>query len=275
LAALLLAPVLPAWADDFYSSRLSGGRIAFQAGKAAEAATLLRIACFGLLDYPPTLSEGLAWLALAQTKDGQTAEADVTLSRFVQVEKRFAVYPSVALPPAVRIDFEGLLVRRLPQGVLLSIPTLASLVEPEEKKIGTLPPAEREKALQAKAAAEPKNAAWPLMLARLQAERKRPEEAAPPAAAPTAVPVAPPPPDREEAKVQLENAILAKEWKRAAEHAAGLSPFRDGEELQMFYAAVAMYETGNADEARVLMRRAYPRITRSGFVEYYAAKLLR
>jgi hypothetical protein len=168
-----------------------------------------------------------------------------------------------------------LLVRRLPQGVLLSIPTLASLVEPEEKRIGRLSPAEREKALQAKAAAEPKNAAWPLMLARLQAERKRPKEDAPRAAAPTAVPTAAAPPEREAVKVQLEKAVLAKEWKHAAERAAGLSPFRDGEEPQMFYAAVAMYETGNADEARVLMRRAYPLITRSAFVEYYAAKLLR
>jgi tetratricopeptide (TPR) repeat protein len=245
LAVLLLAPALPAWADDFYSSRLIEGRIAFQAGKAAEAATLLRIACFGLLDHPPALSEGLAWLALAQTKDGRTAEADATLSRFLEVEKRFAAYPSVTLPLAVRTDFEGLLVRRLPQGVLLSIPTLASLVEPEEKKI-----------------------------ARLRLERKRSKEAALPEPVPTAVPAAPPPPDREEAKVQLEKAILAKEWKHAAERAAELSPFRDGEEQQMFYAAVAMYETGNTDEARILMRRAYPRVTRSAFVEYYAAKLL-
>ncbi len=176
LAATLALPARGT--DEFYMARLQEGRIAYQSGNAAEAVDHLRIACFGLMDRPPLLSESLVWLALAQSKAGKTAELDLTVRRFLQVEKRFAAYPQASVPAADRKDFEGLLARLLPPEVLLSTPSLALLVESEEQKLAKLSPQEREKALEAKASAAPTDVTWPLMLARLSAEKKDPKSAA-------------------------------------------------------------------------------------------------
>lgn len=165
-AAALLAPAAGA-ADDFYVSRLQEGRVALQTGRTAEAADLLRIACFGLLDNPPLLSEGIVWLGLAQERQGRTADVDATLRRFLEAEKRFGGYDRIVLPADARKEFDGILSRRLPQEVLLSMPSLVRLVETEEQKLARMPPAERARALAAKAKAEPENARWPLEQARL------------------------------------------------------------------------------------------------------------
>lgn len=165
-ASALVSPAAGA-ADDFYVSRLQEGRVAFQTGRTAEAADLLRIACFGLLDNPPLLSEGIVWLGLAQERQGRTADVDATLRRFLEAEKRFGGYDRIVLPADVRKEFDGVLSRRLPQEVLLSMPSLVRLVETEEQKLAKMPPAERARALAAKAKAEPENARWPLEQARL------------------------------------------------------------------------------------------------------------
>lgn len=165
-AAALLAPAAGA-ADDFYVSRLQEGRVALQTGRTAEAADLLRIACFGLLDNPPLLSEGIVWLGLAQERQGRTADVDATLRRFLEAEKRFGGYDRIVLPADARKEFDGILSRRLPQEVLLSMPSLVRLVETEEQKLARMPPAERARALAAKAKAEPANARWPLEQGRL------------------------------------------------------------------------------------------------------------
>jgi tetratricopeptide (TPR) repeat protein len=165
-ASALLAPAAGA-ADDFYVSRLQEGRVAFQTGRTAEAADLLRIACFGLMDNPPLYSEGIVWLGLAQERQGRTADVDATLRRFLEAEKRFGGYNRIVLPADVRKEFDGVLVRRLPQEVLLSLPSLVRLVETEEQKLAKMPPAERARALAAKAKTEPGNVKWPLEQARL------------------------------------------------------------------------------------------------------------
>ncbi|HUM01884.1 MAG TPA: hypothetical protein VL084_06335 [Thermoanaerobaculia bacterium] len=152
-------------------ARLQAGERACQAKKWVEAIDQLRIACFGLLDQPLYLSEGLAVLALAQNGAGKTAAVDTTLGRFLEVEQRFAVWAKVPLQRDVRADFETLLTKRVRPEVLLTVPTLSGLVETEEQRIAKLPPKERLKALEAKAAAEPRNLVWPLELARAATER--------------------------------------------------------------------------------------------------------
>ena len=57
VVAALAGPAFAA--DDFYGARLQEGRIALQTGSASEAADLLRIGCFGLMDQPELLTEGL------------------------------------------------------------------------------------------------------------------------------------------------------------------------------------------------------------------------
>lgn len=127
--------------DDFYQARLQEGRIAFQTGRPAEAVDQLRVACFGLMDNPPLYSEAIVWLGLAQDRLGRVAEVDATLRRFLEAEKRFGGYARVVLPAESHMEFDGLLSRRLPPGVLLSTPALSRLVETEEQRISKRPPA--------------------------------------------------------------------------------------------------------------------------------------
>ena len=175
VAALLLAVAAPLGAampaDDFYQARLQEGRLTLQTGRTAEAADLLRLAGFGLMDSPPLYTESLVFLGIAQERLGRGADVDATLRRFLEAEKRFGGYGRIALPEEARREFDALLLRRLPSAVLLSVPGLARLVETEEQKVAKLPPAEREPVLLAKAKAEPSNPAWPIGLSRLALEK--------------------------------------------------------------------------------------------------------
>lgn len=248
IAALLLVAAT-AWpagraaaADDFYQMRLEEGRIAFQTGSGAEAVNLLRIACFGLMDQPKLLSEGLAWLALAQQKLDRGADVDATLRRFLEVEKRFGVWAKASLPADTRKELERTLLQRVPPEALRAVPSLAPLVEPGGAPVAppVVPPV------------------------------------APPAVtvAPATAPAATPD-DREARKARLEAACMTRDWKTVVSEAKALTPFRDGEEPSMFYAAVGLYETGDAAAARPLMERAKPRIAATPFVAYYMEKVLR
>ena len=86
--------------------------------------------------------------------------------------------------------------------------------------------------------------------------------------------VAADPQDRELRKALLEAASLTKDWTTAATQVGLISPFQAGEEAWMFYAAVALHETGSGDEARKLAERALPRLDRSAFVDFYARRIL-
>lgn len=80
--------------------------------------------------------------------------------------------------------------------------------------------------------------------------------------------------DRELRRTILEVSYFTKDWSLAAAQVAYLEPFVDGEEAQMFYAAVALFETGRVEEARTLLRRARPRINSNPFVDYYTKRIL-
>lgn len=72
----------------------------------------------------------------------------------------------------------------------------------------------------------------------------------------------------------LEAAVLTRDWKTAGAQFAASQPYVTGEELYMFYAAVALHENGRRDEARPLMERARPRMVSSPMVDYYLEAIL-
>jgi hypothetical protein len=162
----MMSSVGAARGEEFYETRLRAGEAAYAEKKLPDAIDNLRIASFGLLENPPMEAEALAYLALAQTAAGRKADADTTLGRFLEVERRFAPYKKLKLDPAVGAEFQALLLRRVAQATLLAYPSLAGLVETEEQKIGKLPPRERVKAYESAAKREPANPRWPLALAR-------------------------------------------------------------------------------------------------------------
>lgn len=165
VAAFMMTSVGRARGEEFYETRLRAGEAAYQEKRLPDAIDNLRIAAFGLLEKPAMEIEALAYLALAQTAAGRAVDADTTLGRFLEVERRFAPYAQTKLEPAIRTEFQTLLLRRVAQATLLAYPGLAGLVETEEQKIAKLAPRERVRAYEAAAKREPKNPRWALALA--------------------------------------------------------------------------------------------------------------
>jgi hypothetical protein len=121
---LLAGP--PARADEFADARLASGIEAYRAKRYTEASDQLRIACFGLLDQPVLLAEGLVRLALAQEAAGRRADVEKTLGRFLDVERRFGTYSKSRLDTATRADFGALLRARVPADAIAAIPSLSA-----------------------------------------------------------------------------------------------------------------------------------------------------
>lgn len=86
--------------------------------------------------------------------------------------------------------------------------------------------------------------------------------------------VASDPKNRDARKALLEAAALVKDWDTCNAQTAALEPFADGEEVSMFYAAVALHETGSIVSARALVKRARPFLVPSRFVDWYTKEVL-
>ena len=158
-------------ADDFNQDRLRDGENAYAAKRYAEAIDQFRIAAFGTLDHPPLFSECLVRLALAESAANKSTDTLATIERFLDLERRFPSYAKANLQPETRSAFQALLVAKVPQATILSVPSLAGLIETNEQKIAKLPPESRRKALEAEARREPTNPAWPRDLAAEALER--------------------------------------------------------------------------------------------------------
>ena len=164
-------------AQDFYTERLEAGKTEFREARFTDASDDFRIASFGFLDKPALLSESLVRLALAQSGAKLTDDARATINRFLEIERRFPFYVRANLEPETRAQFQEVLTRLVPEAAIRSVPTLANLVDSPEQKILKLPAKEREGALKAMAAQEPKEPRWPLHLARLAAANSDDREA--------------------------------------------------------------------------------------------------
>ncbi len=160
--------------EDFYETRLRAGQASYQIKLYADALDQFRIAAFGFLDRPQLLSEAMVYLALTQTAAGKPVEADATLARFLEVERRFGPYAKLALNPQVKADFQALLLRRVSLSSLQGMPGLAAVAAGEDQKLANLPPAERWKVLEASARKEPNNAYWALRLAQEASQKPDP-----------------------------------------------------------------------------------------------------
>lgn len=160
-------------ADDFSLERLRAGEEALRARRIPEAVDQLRIACFGLLEQVEPLSECLVHLTLAQEAAKRPGDVQATLNRFLEVERRFAPYAKASVSAETRREFQAILLARVPQETVVSVPSLASLVETEEQKIAKLPAPERLKALEAATRREPTALNWPIALIRTHTELKQ------------------------------------------------------------------------------------------------------
>ncbi len=101
-ALVLLAAPAAQGADRFYEELLEDGILAADRGDAVRAAKVLRLACFGLLEEPPTLARCLTHLALAQAQLGDQEAFRSTIDRLARIEKRFRAFSEAEIADAGR-----------------------------------------------------------------------------------------------------------------------------------------------------------------------------
>jgi tetratricopeptide (TPR) repeat protein len=135
--AIALTAAVAQAADPFYTRLLREGADSYNRKDYFTAVRQLRLACFGFLDEPDLLADGLTRLALAQAATGDTAGFDKTFERIVEVEERFQGYSHAQTPADVRAAFEKLVVKLIPAATLAERPSFARLLAPPPKATAT------------------------------------------------------------------------------------------------------------------------------------------
>ncbi len=179
LFALLSGPA-PAAApvDPFYQGLLRAGVEAHAQGRHQEAIQTLRLACFGLLEAPDLLAEGLTHLALAQAALSDETAFSSTFHRLDEVEERLNGYTQAALAPELRQNFEAQVERLIPYDSLRKSTAFRHVAKRQLlARLTSLPSAEQEDQLAFWAAAEPQDPAWNWLLAEQRLATGQPEAA--------------------------------------------------------------------------------------------------
>lgn len=117
----------PAAPEPFYVDLERSAEVALARGEAAAAARKLRLACFGLLDFPERLGACLVRLGVAQGRAGDRPGFEATFERLDALEGRFPVYLSLHLEPDVRRQFEERLKAWISAETLASRPAFRPL----------------------------------------------------------------------------------------------------------------------------------------------------
>jgi hypothetical protein len=244
-AIFMIAWISASGAADFYEARLAAGRAALAANNATEAEEDLEIAAFGLVGPSPRLAEAVALLTVSRQRLARSAEVDESIARFIRIEETFGKYAPAALEP-FRVEFEALLLKRVPRPTLARIASLSHLVGGNTpRQAGT-----HEDALKLLDEGNPAAAVAVLNdLLRSQ-------------------------PRRRDLRISLlRAAVLSSNWDLARRQVVLLQPFQEAEVVPTFYGAVALFETGNVRGARELLARVLPRLRRTSYVESYVQKI--
>jgi predicted Zn-dependent protease len=173
------APPVRPNVDPFYSSRQREGIAAYERGAYGDAASSLRVACFGMLDAPPELAECLVRLGLAQAAAGDREAFAQTFRRLLEGEEVLGLYSRATLAAELTAAFERRAAEWIPRATLDDSPAFAHLAGSErESELAALPARARRSRLQQLARDEPREARWPLLLARLERHERNARGAA-------------------------------------------------------------------------------------------------
>ena len=193
---LIATPLAARETDAFYLGLLRDGIAAGERGDTAEAATTLRLACFGLLEEPKLLAQGLVHLGIAQAKLGDVNAFRSTYNRLAEIESRFGAYSQAEVAPDVRAAFAAEAASRIPPATLAATPAFAQLAGARLRQdLAKLSPRQRRKEIERRLEQNPGDPLLLALLAELDPRAPKPAPAAaPPVAAPTtpaATPAAP------------------------------------------------------------------------------------
>lgn len=162
----------------FYERLMREGTDAYRRGDLPAARRSLRLAVFGFLNEPETLAKGLTWLALSQGKTGAEEEFRETALRVLELEVRFSAYSGAQIAPEIRKEFEELVTQRIPRSTLDASPIFAEIADRQVAiRLQNLSKRERRSELERLLESQPDNARWRLMLAWLDLEDGRNDEA--------------------------------------------------------------------------------------------------
>jgi tetratricopeptide (TPR) repeat protein len=173
------APPVRPNVDPFYSSRLREGIAAYERGAYGDAASSLRVACFGMLDAPPELAECLVRLGLAQAAAGDREAFAQTFRRLLEGEEVLGLYSRATLAADLKAAFERRAAEWIPRATLDDSPAFAHLAGGErESELAALPARARRSRLQQLVRDEPREPRWPLLLARFERQERNARGAA-------------------------------------------------------------------------------------------------
>jgi TonB family protein len=174
----LVASVVLAQGTGPPEAQLREGEEAYRAHRSADAVPSLRIAAFGFLDKPAMLCEALVYLALAHEASGYHAEAQSTLDRISEAQRRAPTCADARLDAAIRAEFESKFHRRLsvPASPPASAPAVASKPSPAPAPREAAPPMPAP-AVASKPSPAPKEPAPPITPAPAAASKAAPSPA--------------------------------------------------------------------------------------------------
>lgn len=275
VALLIAGPLVPAkWAfgaDPFYENLLAKGTDQYNRRDFAAAVRTLRLACFGLLEEPERLADGLVRLGLAQGAAGEREAFAETFRRLVEVEERFGGYGQAPIPDAVRAEFERLSRGFLPASTLSTSTGFEHLAAPRPggqsvtptptvqpggavRPVSTPAANQTRELQQAQALLAEGRVLESYERARTLAEVNPAWKAAQLAAA--------------------EAAYRLARWQEAAAYFGSAGDPGEEQPLLLFYWAVSLFEAGDKARAATVLRRALPRIKHTEYVDAYEAKIL-
>ena len=298
--------------DEFYDRLYGRGLAQFNEGNYASAYSSLRIAAFGLLDDVKRFETAEIYMTVAATRLRNEADARAAAQRVIAGERVERRYASLALPGAIRTDFENA-ARGLLSADQLSILHVAATAPPPPQAQPQSPTAPKSTAITIPP---------PVIVPAPQPQRPAPasQSAKPaprmdaPAPQPQAVrpqqqpqPQAAKPPAETGALAEADRAVnsgdlaAARALYRSVLDSPGLThvaalhvaeglyrsrdfagairaferagPIQTGEEQYHYYYAVALYESGRYAESKRELRAALPFIEVTPDVERYREKI--
>jgi tetratricopeptide (TPR) repeat protein len=295
---LVLATTALAAPHPFYQNIMQRGLAKMQQGRFADAIRDLRVAAFGSIDEPATYELAQVHIAIANEKLGNTDEARLAATKFLQSERLHATYASLPLDAATREAFEKLVASAVEPQYLAQLP---SFRRSAPKSVSAVATTSKELPMPSNPQQSASTPA-PVTVAPPQVKPPAPKPAAPAPAAATAVS------DvalrlREAQQLLNEGKLLAARqayeklgqrtglsrsetleigrglnragaWQQSATIYQRMLPLRAGEELHMFYEAVNRYELGDYGLARQLITRAMPALPQSPAILAYRDRIM-
>ncbi|MEM8960872.1 MAG: hypothetical protein AAGD38_05300 [Acidobacteriota bacterium] len=278
-------------ADPFYEGLLQDGSVAMRAGLYESAAENLRLACFGLLDEPELLVVGLVRLAQTQAALEDDGGYAATVRRIVEVERLTQGYStSTRLPELERKAFEDLLAEQTLAEELENTPAFAGVVARLRAAVAAAGAAadtesvdeddeERSAADEDERAATTSDDARPSIDGDIEDLRTRLGAASDvdelTGVFTEARRLADANPDVPEAQLlAAESAYRIARWKEVVTYGKRGDLLDTDRPVLLFYYAIALFETGETEEAASVLERALPGLPDTEYVQRTRDRIL-